>query len=408
MRAKVNNLPVLTFGKLKLNSAELEYNNGSTKVEKLVAELLSDDGEKTFACEMPENISVKKDVPTEEVDSLFESLNTRVGRENVVAGKFPMYNEQLFATGMGAEADALFDEAGILTDVYEVSAGSESAAPVIFKYDITEGTNGLVRRFIHVKSGAAVSIVFLYAASAEEFEKEVSADEVGKKGIVGASTRIYVEEGASVKLASVQLLNKGFTFFEDFGTIQCEDASLKFTKVDLGAGKVYEGFNANQKGDESDFDCAYGFIGEKDSFTDINYNDVFFGKKTNGVMRFNGALIDNAFKNWRGTIDFRQGCVAACGDEEENVLLFGEDIVNKTIPLILCEEEDVEGRHASTLGKIADDQLFYMQTRGISLKEAEELIVRASVNSVNSGVPSSEIRSAVRERIDAIFERRSR
>ena len=102
MRAKVNNLPVLTWNKLKLNSAELEYDNGSTAVEKLSPEYFSDDGEKMIASGLPGDITLRKDVSSAEIAELFESLGTRVGLENVVAGKFPMYNEQLFSTGMGA------------------------------------------------------------------------------------------------------------------------------------------------------------------------------------------------------------------------------------------------------------------------------------------------------------------
>ena len=85
------------------------------------------------------------------------------------------------------------------------------------------------------------------------------------------------------------------------------------------------------------------------------------------------------------------------------MLLFGDEIVNKTIPLILGEEEDVEGRHAATIGKLSDDMLFYMQTRGIDRKKAEELMVMASINTISSGVPSDEIREQVEAYIAEVF-----
>ena len=63
-------------------------------------------------------------------------------------------------------------------------------------------------------------------------------------------------------------------------------------------------------------------------------------------------------KTFRGTIDFRCGSSGSVGDEQEDVLLLGENIVNKTIPLILCEEEDVDGRHGATIGRLPEDMLF--------------------------------------------------
>ena len=39
--------------------------------------------------------------------------------------------------------------------------------------------------------------------------------------------------------------------------------------------------------------------------------------------------------------------------------------MNQTIPLILCEEEDVEGNHGATIGKLDEELLFYLESRGI-------------------------------------------
>ena len=55
----------------------------------------------------------------------------------------------------------------------------------------------------------------------------------------------------------------------------------------------------------------------------------------------------------------------AKGDEKEDVLLVGDNMVNQTIPLILCAEEDVEGNHGASIGKLDENMLFYAATRGI-------------------------------------------
>ena len=59
-------------------------------------------------------------------------------------------------------------------------------------------------------------------------------------------------------------------------------------------------------------------------------------------MNADGVLQDRSAKLFRGTIDFQKGAAGSKGDEKEDVLLLGEDVVNRTIPLILCAEEDVE------------------------------------------------------------------
>ena len=65
------------------------------------------------------------------------------------------------------------------------------------------------------------------------------------------------------------------------------------------------------------------------------------GKKSVSEIRTDGVLHENARKLFRGTIDFKKGAAGAVGNEKEDVLLLDDDVVNQTIPLILCAEEDV-------------------------------------------------------------------
>ena len=99
-------------------------------------------------------------------------------------------------------------------------------------------------------------------------------------------------------------------------------------------------------------------------------------------MNADGVLQDRSAKLFRGTIDFQQGAAGSKGDEKEDVLLLGEDVVNRTIPLILCAEEDVEGNHGASIGQLDEDILFYMNSRGLSRAEAELLITRSKLEAL--------------------------
>ena len=88
-----------------------------------------------------------------------------------------------------------------------------------------------------------------------------------------------------------------------------------------------------------------------------------------------GALADKAYKTFRGTIDFKTGSSGSKGDEREKVILLDEDVVNRSIPLILCTEEDVEGAHGAAIGSLDEEILFYIKSRGISPEEAKRLVI---------------------------------
>ena len=92
-----------------------------------------------------------------------------------------------------------------------------------------------------------------------------------------------------------------------------------------------------------------------------------------------GALRDGAKKIFRGTIDFKTGASDSVGNEQETVLMLGEDVENKTVPVILCSEENVVGNHGATIGELDEDTMFYFASRGIDKEHAENIMARAGI-----------------------------
>lgn len=129
-------------------------------------------------------------------------------------------------------------------------------------------------------------------------------------------------------------------------------------KLELGAGKVYAGCLTELEGKKSAFDAKIGYYTSVNQKLDMNYTVRHRGKKTESMMEVSGVLPGRFLKLFRGTIDFVPGCAGAKGTEREEVLLLGDDIVNQTIPLILCAEEDVEGNHGSFDGRSGRCTLF--------------------------------------------------
>jgi Fe-S cluster assembly scaffold protein SufB len=59
--------------------------------------------------------------------------------------------------------------------------------------------------------------------------------------------------------------------------------------------------------------------------------------------------------------------------------MLGDDVVNKTVPVILCSEEEVSGTHGASIGELDEETLFYFESRGIDKEKAENIMARASV-----------------------------
>ena len=287
-------------------------------------------------------------------------------------------------TGMGeamdqpSEADAAWD-----TELLTIPEHADCGEPYVYRFAYRSGQHAYNR--LHIYAGAHSRAKIILLCESEETGGMMSA----------IQTKVYAGEGAKVELYVVQTMNAEAVCLHDVG-VSCEkDAAVKEVQLELGGAEVYTGTLFELGGEESTAELVSGYLGTGRQKIDMNYVARHRGKKTKSNMQISGILKNEAKKLLRGTIDFVHGCVGAKGDEKEDVLLVGDNMVNQTIPLILCAEEDVEGNHGASIGKLDENMLFYAATRGIPPEEAQRLLTLAKIEAINSQIPSEEVRGAV-------------
>ena len=193
------------------------------------------------------------------------------------------------------------------------------------------------------------------------------------------TTEIHVAKDASFHLIEVQRLGKDTEFLNQV-KVQLEDgAKFDYTRLILSGAKTWEGLDCKLEGRKSSLNINLGYLLTGEEELDVNYLASHTGKKTNSEINVNGVLRGHAKKLFRGTIDFIRGCSGAVGNEIEDVLLMDDTVRNQTIPLILCAEEDVVGNHGATIGRLPEELVFYMGSRGLAKDEIYETMARAKI-----------------------------
>lgn len=81
-------------------------------------------------------------------------------------------------------------------------------------------------------------------------------------------------------------------------------------------------------------------------------------------------------------------------------MLLSDTAKSLALPMLLCSEEEVEGNHASSAGKVGEKELFYIMSRGFNEKEAMKLLVRAKFNNIIQNIKNQELRDEILEEID--------
>ena len=219
---------------------------------------------------------------------------------------------------------------------------------------------------------------------------------VDSKALV--DTQIKAEAGARLKL--VQIFDGSVQTVSRLNATLEDNASLELVLLALGGNDTVCETVAVLEGRKSSFKADVGYtLGSGDNL-DINLIADHKGRKTDSQILVNGVLDGNASKTFKGTIDFKNGSAGSKGAEQENVLVLDEKAVNKTVPVILCAEEDVEGSHGATIGRIDDKQAFYMRSRGFDEQKLYELLARARLKQVIGAIGDRQTESRIYKALD--------
>lgn len=288
-----------------------------------------------------------------------------------------------FETGVGRDARAYLNFLAGGTAVLATAPGDEASARV--RVSAEPGTS----------SAASVDVV---AAEDSTFDIAISIDAAcpaGSSAFAGSTLRVFAGARSRVDVTVYLTCGDGITCVEDSGFVLDEGARVNVRHVVLGGAFTATGLAADLRGDRSRIDIATSYLGAGDDVRDFNYIVRHRGKKTECNLDANGVLTGASKKILRGTIDLMHGAKGAQGNERETVLLANKGVDNKTIPMILCDEDDVAGNHGATIGHVRPEQLFYLGCRGLSEKQAEDLFISAKLEEAAMSAPDEAMRDAV-------------
>ena len=337
----INPIPYLTWTWLKINNDSVSYDFSLSE-------------NKGTDVQLPQGISVTDG----------KSVNTELPE--------PQY-------AIGQEAAKLISECAKDGKIYTITKDcSEGSTPLIIR--INNDKNSATHQIIHALAGTTSKIIIVYEGGSES-----------ENTLSGVLTKIYAEDDALVNISKVQLCGKYVNQIDETAVVCGQRAKVKLTQIELGGSHVDASFHTTLEGYQSQFKSDTAYICQDTQYLDMNQVVVHKGKKTVCDMKTHGTAKDDSVKTYRGTIDMVKGCAGSVGNEIETTLLLSPKAIVKAAPIILCGEEDISAEHGSTIGKLSNDILFYMNSRGIDSTKAEELLTRAKISACAANIPDQAV-----------------
>lgn len=314
-----------------------------------------------------------------------------------------------------------FDElhAAFVGDVthVEIRAKARIELPLVVVHLVSEPAHGSVapasfpHMYVHVGTSAEARVVEVVAGAGLESLGHASghaSDLRRLRGLVSPVTEIDVSDDARLSHALVQLLPSGWAQLGVQAGRVGRDGVLRSFYASLGASFGRLRADAGLVGQGGEASLVAGYLGTGDQLHDLRTVQEHVAPRTSSRLLCMGAVADHARSVYVGLTRIRNGAHGADAFQTNRNLVLSEGAHADSVPNLDIQENDVRCSHASTVGPIDEEQMYYLESRGIEPGVAERLIVLGFFKNLSGGVPLEHVGewfvSAVEDRLGTLRE----
>jgi Fe-S cluster assembly protein SufD len=184
------------------------------------------------------------------------------------------------------------------------------------------------------------------------------------------------------------------------------DASLHSSAVALGGDYARLRSESLLEGENAESDLTAVYFGDHTQMLDFRTLQDHDAPNTRSDLLFKGAVEDQAHSVYSGLIRLRPDARKAVANQTNRNLVLTEGAGADSIPNLEIEANDVKCSHASAVGPIDEDQLYYLESRGVRPEDAERLIVLGFFDDVLERLPVPTLVRALRRTVVEKVEHR--
>lgn len=135
----------------------------------------------------------------------------------------------------------------------------------------------------------------------------------------------------------------------------------------------------------------------------LNTKNIISAKNVTAYTFIKAVLFDKAKLEHAGLIKIEKSGKLANAYLSCKVLLLGDRATAFSKPYLEIEVNDIKASHGSSIGRLAEEELFYLKSRGLSQQQAEKLLVQGFFDEQISKIDSFPIQEKVREYLQQLY-----
>jgi len=226
------------------------------------------------------------------------------------------------------------------------------------------------------------------------------------EALLSENVEVVVEEGATLNFVNVQDWSDEAIHLASHFVQVGRDAHLKHTIVSLGGKVVRVNPSVHLSGEGSDGELNGLYFADKGQHLEQRVYLHHKAPHTRGRVNYKGALQGEGARTvWVGDVLIGHEGAGTDSYEQNRNLVLTEGTRADSIPNLEIQTGDIQGAgHASATGRFDDEQLFYLQARGISEAEARRLVVIGFLTEIVNKVGDQELEVRLHSAIESELE----
>jgi Fe-S cluster assembly protein SufD len=217
-----------------------------------------------------------------------------------------------------------------------------------------------------------------------------------EKSLTNSVIELFVDENSHVEIYRLQNQNNNGAQVTKLEIHQKKNSNVISNTITLNGGFVRNNQNVVLAEENSESNLYGTYLIDEEQHVD---NNTFIHHKVPNCLSnelFKGILDENAKGAFRGLIKVDKDAQQTNSYQKNNNLLLTDTATMNTLPQLEIYADDVKCSHGATVGYLDAEEMFYLQARGISKKEARLLLMNAFVSEILDNIKIPVLQDRIR------------
>jgi Fe-S cluster assembly protein SufD len=277
-----------------------------------------------------------------------------------------------------------------------VPKGIQVPSPVLCDLSVnTPGKANFSHVLIQIGEGASLTLLV----------KSSSRNRTSRQSLHAGNVEIVLEKNSKLKFIELQDFDSQVWNLTQERALLSEKAELEWIFGVLGSQLTKSSIEVSLNGEGSRAKSSGFYFSNLNQHFDLDTRIQHKALSTTSNFVYKGVLLDQSRSVWQGMIYVAPEAVKTDGYQGNQNLLLSHQARADSIPALEILADDVQCSHGATVGSLDPDQLFYLESRGISQQDAEKLIVEGFFAPILEKIEIPEIYQDIYKVISSKLER---